>query len=262
MHKKHFTEAEIDLLRTLFQKKETAGHSKQKAIRAKMREIGFYITDYAESMNLSDFERLVNSWKREIPNTEEKDFPKDLHIEKKSNYLHMTSSNEAPIKNLKNGLEPWVGDSPRVLILGTLPSDVSLKEQAYYQNKSRNSFWKIMHSLWPNDKNLNDKVFVQSHQIALWDCLHSATRKGSTDEGFGKNMEPNDLEAFLQKYPSIKDIILNGTGKTKELFDTYFGKLRNHYIVVPLTSTSNANTKSFEVKLSEWQKLKRICDTH
>ena len=49
---------------------------------------------------------------------------------------------------LKQGLEPWVGESPYVLILGTLPSDVSIKSQAYYQNKSHNSFYKIMEHLF------------------------------------------------------------------------------------------------------------------
>ena len=44
MHKKQFTETEIDLLRGLFQEKETANRAKQKSIRAKMRKIGFYIT--------------------------------------------------------------------------------------------------------------------------------------------------------------------------------------------------------------------------
>ena len=55
MHKKQFTETEIDPLRGLFQEKEIANRAKQKNIRAKMRKIGFYITDYADNMNLSEF---------------------------------------------------------------------------------------------------------------------------------------------------------------------------------------------------------------
>ena len=47
----------------------------------------------------------------------------------------------------KQCLDPWVGESPYILILGTLPSDISIKSQAYYQNKSHNSFYKIMEHL-------------------------------------------------------------------------------------------------------------------
>ena len=126
--------------------------------------------------------------------------------------------------NVKSGNAPWVGEYPVVLILGTLPSDVSIREQAYYQNKSYNSFWKIMHALWPNDALLGDKEFVKAHHIALWDCFHSAEREGNMDSGFGAIKKPNNMQDFLQKHPSIKAIILNGTGETTDSFRLLFRK--------------------------------------
>lgn len=127
-------------------------------------------------------------------------------------------------ENLKYGLAPWVGENPLILILGTLPGDISIKTQAYYQNKGRNSFWKIMHALWPNDASLSDEDFVKKHHIALWDCLHSAERMGSTDDNFGESMIPNDLQDFLNNHTSIRTIILNGTKDTTDFFFNTFGR--------------------------------------
>ena len=36
-------------------------------------------------------------------------------------------------ENYKEGLEPWVDEHSEILILGSFPSDVSLRERAYYQ---------------------------------------------------------------------------------------------------------------------------------
>jgi len=41
---------------------------------------------------------------------------------------------------MKPGLEAWSGKDPYVLILGTFPGENSLSVQAYYQDKSHNSF--------------------------------------------------------------------------------------------------------------------------
>ncbi len=54
-----FTMDEIKYLRQLFLQKDNADPNKQKYIRNKMREIGFYITDFPKkSMNSTDFIRL------------------------------------------------------------------------------------------------------------------------------------------------------------------------------------------------------------
>ena len=260
MKKNHFTEAEISQLRELFLKKETASYAQQKGIRAKMRRIGFFITDYANSMNLSDFEVLVNSWNKDIPNIVVENTPKEPLLKEKFPQLS-ENKNDEPSVNTKKGLESWEGDSPRVLILGTLPSDVSIQEQAYYQNKSHNSFWKIMHALWPNDAQLGDEEFVKAHQIALWDCLKSAQRKGSTDKRIVKGTEiPNDIAGFLKEHSTIKFIILNGTSKTKRYFKKFHRDLYNGYAVIALPQSSGMCRISFEKKLEEWMIVKEICD--
>ena len=120
-----------------------------------------------------------------------------------------------PLSDHKIGLSAWVGDSPKVLILGTMPGDKSLREQAYYCDTAHNSFWKIMYSLFEEkDDMMSNRDFITSHNIALWDYVQSGIRKGSTDNGYDINsLIPNDIQSFLKEHPSIKTIVLNGKGK-------------------------------------------------
>lgn len=120
-----------------------------------------------------------------------------------------SSAMVSPNQSLKLGLKPWVGESPYVLILGTLPSDISIKSQAYYQNKSHNSFYKIMEHLFQRSVGQSDEDFIISNHIALWDCVKKANRKGNLDANI-KDDIPNDIKAFLQIHPTISTVVLNG----------------------------------------------------
>ena len=161
---------------------------------------------------------------------------------------------------LKQGLEPWVGESPYVLILGTLPSDVSIKSQAYYQNKSHNSFYKIMEHLFQRSIGQSDIDFITSNHIALWDCMKKANRKGNLDTNI-KDDSPNDVKGFLQIHPTISTIVLNG-GLAKKKFHMYFhtSDFSERIKVISLISSSNAASKKFEEKLEEWRIIKDIID--
>jgi len=56
-----FTPAEAAELRELIREKQTADRTRQKALRARMRRIGFYISDFADyaGFTVSDFDDLV-----------------------------------------------------------------------------------------------------------------------------------------------------------------------------------------------------------
>jgi hypothetical protein len=57
-----FTHSETEELRTLLGELRRAEPTRQKAIRAKMRRIGFYITDVSHDVDgftLSDFDLLI-----------------------------------------------------------------------------------------------------------------------------------------------------------------------------------------------------------
>ncbi len=159
----------------------------------------------------------------------------------------------------KQGLAPWVGDNPLVLILGTFPGEKSLKSQAYYQDRAHNSFYKIMESLFYRTNGISDKDFLIEHHIALWDCMKDANREGSIDANITKYI-PNEIEQFLFLHPSITTIILNGTGKTTDVFFEHFNvkELSRHFKIKSLSSTANTNSIPFEDKLREWMVVKNI----
>lgn len=102
--------------------------------------------------------------------------------------------------------------------------------------------------------------FITSHNIALWDCVQSGIRKGSTDDGYDiDSLIPNDIQSFLKEYPSIKTIVLNGKGKGSEkhpsttfLFKRFFSTIDFDGKIVLLSSTSNTCSLAFEEKLEEW----------
>ena len=164
----------------------------------------------------------------------------------------------------KTGLPPMVGEDPKILILGSMPSDISIQKQAYYSNESKNKFREIVYSIYQQDADLSCEVLLMKHHIALWDCIKRGKRKGSIDKGFDTNsLIPNDIEEFLKRYPTIRVIILNGKSKSRKstfsIFNKFFPDLGNRYKVIALDSTSNANaTVSTEVKVKRWAIIKDL----
>jgi hypoxanthine-DNA glycosylase len=171
-----------------------------------------------------------------------------------------SSAMVSPNQSLKLGLKPWVGESPYVLILGTLPSDISIKSQAYYQNKSHNSFYKIMEHLFQRSVGQSDEDFIISNHIALWDCVKKANRKGNLDANI-KDDIPNDIKAFLQIHPTISTVVLNGGLAKKKFYRSFpVSDFSERIKVISLISSSNAASVKFEEKLEEWRIVKYIID--
>ncbi len=151
----------------------------------------------------------------------------------------------------KEGLGPWIDDNSEILILGSLPSDISIQGQSYYHNKPKNSFWKLMHAIFGEGD--DTKEFLLSHRIALWDCLAAANRDGSLDANFRGGEVPNDISQLLKQYPNIKKIVINGITAPQKYFKKYFSDLYNHYEIVVVPSSSNLNAIPFEEKLQAWK---------
>jgi hypoxanthine-DNA glycosylase len=109
--------------------------------------------------------------------------------------------------------EPILAGVPRVMILGSMPSQISLKENQYYAHP-RNSFWWIMSELFEFDLSisyLERRFALQSAGIAVWDVLHDCERKGSLDSAIVKSSErSNDFDLLFTRYPSISKVVFNG----------------------------------------------------
>jgi hypoxanthine-DNA glycosylase len=111
----------------------------------------------------------------------------------------------------KEGLAPVIAKTSRVLILGSLPGDMSLRMQQYYANP-RNHFWQILGAVFgcTLQTSYEEKIqFVLTQGLALWDVLKAADRKGSLDANITKAI-PNEFGELLATYPNIRVIALNG----------------------------------------------------
>ncbi len=99
---------------------------------------------------------------------------------------------------LKQSFPPFVDSRARILILGTLPGEESLRLQRYYGNP-RNLFWRVLADVFAEPYVIEyeqQKAMLRRNRIALWDVLHSAERIGSLDSAI-KNPVPNDIAKLL-----------------------------------------------------------------
>ena len=152
---------------------------------------------------------------------------------------------------------PVIGKTAHILILGSLPGNVSLKKQQYYGNE-RNQFWQIIYTLFSEKLEIDYQKrldFAIGHGIALWDVCHKAIRPGSLDSNIKEEI-PNAIEALLNQHPSIDTIAFNGK-KAAELYKKHLPEFQN-ITYLTLLSSSPANAMySFEQKLENW---KEICN--
>ena len=147
---------------------------------------------------------------------------------------------------------PVIDQNCRVLVLGSMPSVVSLERHQYYGHK-QNYFWPMMFSLLEEPETDDfeaKKAMLLRHRIALWDVLASCEREGSLDSHI-IDETPNDIRALLARYPSIQYILFNG-GKAHQSFQKHFPDILETYSWKKLPSTSPAYTMKREVKRKNW----------
>jgi double-stranded uracil-DNA glycosylase len=151
----------------------------------------------------------------------------------------------------KFGLAPIIDDKTKILILGTLPSDVSLAKCQYYANPS-NDFWKILGEVL--NKNLEAMSYerkiemLTAHGIGLWDTYHNCVRHGSMDHDIAKQ-ELNDFSTLKEIAPALKLVCFNG--KKAEASGKLFHDLG--YLTLMLPSSSGANRRNQKDRLRCWK---------
>jgi hypoxanthine-DNA glycosylase len=148
-----------------------------------------------------------------------------------------------------------------VLILGTMPGKVSLRERQYYAHP-QNAFWRIVGGLLGFDPALPyaaRTALVESAGIAVWDVLRSCIRPSSLDSAIdAASAVPNDFATFLAEHPQIQRICFNGA--TAEAL--FMKRVRPHlaarpdvqHMRLPSTSPANASVPLSE-KLQAWQAI-------
>lgn len=151
----------------------------------------------------------------------------------------------------KSGLEPVADGRTEILILGTLPSDVSLSKAQYYANP-RNDFWRLLESVL-NERltglRYEDRIqTLLSHGVGLWDVYRSGVRPGSMDKDIsGKRL--NDFTALKTIAPNLRLVCFNG--QEAGLWEGQVSRLGYRTLVLP--SSSGANRKNHEDRLHSWK---------
>ncbi|MCO7642733.1 DNA-deoxyinosine glycosylase [Pseudomonas sp. S 311-6] len=168
------------------------------------------------------------------------------------------SSNSEP-SAYAEGFPPIAAPGARILVLGSMPGQQSLRAQAYYAHP-RNAFWPIMGQLLgfaPDAPYAQRAAMLQQHGIALWDVLQSCVRPGSLDADIDRrSLVCNDFPAFLATYPGITRICCNGAA-AHELFRRHalpaLGP-EHPYELLRLPSTSPAHAGMTQAaKLDAWR---------
>ena len=125
--------------------------------------------------------------------------------------------------NVLRGLAPALRDDARVLVLGSMPGEASLRLQQYYGHP-RNRFWLLMAELCGIDAALPYPQRIASLNaagVALWDVLAACVRRGSLDSAIERDTEvANPIAALCANLPQLRAIALNG-GKAAQAFSRH-----------------------------------------
>lgn len=159
----------------------------------------------------------------------------------------------------KRCFPPVVDARTRLLILGSLPGEVSLAQAQYYAHK-QNRFWHLVGAVIGEP--LPDFAYVQrleillAHGIGLWDVVAQAQRQGSLDSRI-RDAAENDLPALITSLPRLDAIAFNG-GTAAKIGLKVLGARANAYTMISLPSSSPAYTLPYAQKLAAWSCLRDV----
>jgi hypoxanthine-DNA glycosylase len=159
---------------------------------------------------------------------------------------------------IKASFPPLVDAGTRVLILGSLPGEISLAKGEYYANP-QNHLWRLVGAVIGADIDSRHTAYADrlaaltSAHVGLWDVVKTASRVGSLDTQI-RDHAPNALPDLAKTLPQLRAIGFNG-GTSWKIGSTQF-PADTPLALVALPSSSAAYTIGFERKLTEWIKLR------
>ncbi|SDD15467.1 G/U mismatch-specific uracil-DNA glycosylase [Paenibacillus sp. UNCCL117] len=159
--------------------------------------------------------------------------------------------------SFKVSFGPEIDDNSRLLILGSMPGEASLRAGRYYGHP-RNIFWRLLYALLDGGEPAaayEDRLrFALSRGIALWDVLRSCERKGSLDSAI-RRPEVQDFAGLFERYPRVSYVYFNGSAAA-ELYRKHVRfagpEPEGGRVYRTLPSSSPARAMSFEAKLAAW----------
>lgn len=161
---------------------------------------------------------------------------------------------------IKQSFAPVAADNTRVLVLGSLPGEVSLSRGQYYAHP-QNQFWRLMQAVTGAELPLlaypERLAALLAARVGLWDVIGAARRQGSLDAAI-RDHEANPLADLAARLPNLRALAFNG-GKAFEIGRRQLGA-GCRFELIALPSSSPAHTLAFERKRAEWMRLKPFLD--
>lgn len=157
----------------------------------------------------------------------------------------------------KRSFPPVTDEGVRLLILGSLPGELSLAHSQYYANP-QNRFWRLMSAVIESDLAAlpyPDRLqALLANGIGLWDVVAEAHREGSLDSRIREHVH-NDLVELISQLPQLTTIAFNG-GTAARLGLKALKENADRYRIIKLPSSSPAYTLPYADKLCAWQILR------
>ncbi|WP_292373746.1 DNA-deoxyinosine glycosylase [Methanosarcina sp. UBA411] len=151
----------------------------------------------------------------------------------------------------KQGFPAVADENTEILILGSLPGDVSIRKHQYYGHPG-NDFWRLLGNIIGEDlqgmgyqKRLDT---LKRNKIGLWDVFKAGKREGSEDSKI-KNQEINQFSILKEIAPNLKLILFNG--KKSGEYEPILRAMGYETKVLP--SSSGANRRFLKNRKSEWE---------
>ena len=157
----------------------------------------------------------------------------------------------------KRAFEPVVDANTRLLILGSLPGDASLKAGQYYGHP-QNGFWRLVGGVIGVDLPAlpyPDRLdALKAAGVGLWDVIASARRPGSLDTAI-RDVEAADLNRLINTLPGLRAIAFNGG--TAARIGRRSLTLPAGVDLIDLPSSSPAYTRPLSEKAAAWSVLSK-----
>lgn len=158
----------------------------------------------------------------------------------------------------KFAFAPVVDETTRVLVLGSLPGDASIKAAQYYAHP-QNAFWRLMGGVL-GQPGLHTKLYearlaaLRARGIGLWDVIANAERPGSLDTAIRQSI-PADLRGLVASLPHLQVVAFNG-GRAAKDGRRLLSDLPD-LTLIDLPSSSAAHARSLSEKSDAWSILRR-----
>ena len=156
----------------------------------------------------------------------------------------------------KTAFAPVVDADTRLLILGSLPGDASLRAAQYYAHP-RNAFWLLIGGVLgedlaalPYDQRLQR---LCARGVGLWDVIASAERAGSLDAAI-RSPQAADLRGLVAGLPALRAVAFNG-GLSARLGRRILSDSPGVRLI-DLPSSSPAHARPLATKAEAWAVLK------